>query len=199
MTAANEPVVVFPFATRYPFAHVGRFFGVQPERARLELRGDRLTAVFGPWRVETSVHNIDELEVTGPYAPLKVIGPAHVSLADGGLTFATNADEGLCISFREAVPGLLPVPLVRHSSLTVTVAEPAEVKEVLERTIRAMEQAPSREAATKRLVQSEQDAIEGMSAAELRDRAAALGIENANKLSHDELVEAMESGADQET
>jgi hypothetical protein len=195
---AADPVVVFPFAVSYPFAHLGRLWAVQPERARLELRADDVTAHFGPWRVDTTLDNIRSLEVTGPYAPWKVIGPAHLSLADGGLTFATNADEGLCICFHEAVTGLSPFSVPRHGSLTVTVENPNEVKGVIERTIRAVEQAPSRAAAAERLVQSEQDAIEGMSAAELRDRAAALGIENANKLSHDELVEAMETSAEPE-
>jgi hypothetical protein len=194
----QAPVVVFPFAVTYPFAHLSRLFAVQPERARLELRGDTLTAFFGPWRVETTLHNIASLEVTGPYAPVKVLGPPRLSLADGGLTFATNADAGLCICFRDAVTGLSPLPLPRHGSLTVTVEDPPEVKAVLERTMRAAEQASSRAAAAQRLLQSELDAIEGMSAAELRERAAALGIENANRLSHQELIDAMEEPAEQE-
>jgi hypothetical protein len=196
MTA--DPVVVFPFAVSYPFAHLARLFAVQPEHARLALHGDRLSAVFGRWSLETDLANIESIQVTGPYAPWKVIGPPRLSLADGGLTFATNPDEGLCICFREAVTGLLPLPLLRHGSLTVTVEDPREVKVVLERTIRTAEQASSRAAAAQRLLQIELDAIEGMSAAELRDRATALGIENANKLSHQELIDAMEEPAEHE-
>jgi hypothetical protein len=192
----NEPVVVFPFAVRYPLAHVSRLFAVRPEQARLELQGEHFRALFGPWRVDTILDNVESLEVTGPYAPWKVLGPAHLSFADGGLTFATNADEGLCICFRDAVSGLLPVPWVRHGSLTVTVEDPQGVKGVIERSLRAIEQAPSRAAAAERLVQTEHDAIEAKSTAELRDRAAALGISNVNKLSHQELVDAMESPSD---
>ena len=52
---------------------------------------------------------------------LKTIGPAHLSLADRGLTFATNRDEGVCIRFHEPVKGIDPLGVLRHPALTVTV------------------------------------------------------------------------------
>ena len=194
--AQRLPKVVFPFEVRYPFAHIGRLFGVQPERARLELEGERLTAVFGPWRVETSIDNIESAEATGPYGLLKVVGPAHLSLSDGGLTFATNTESGLCLKFREPVRGLLPMSLVRHGSLTVTVAHPDEVRATLNRAVRSWHETSDRDSAIEAIEQTERDAIEGSTTAELRKRADALGISNTSALSHAELVEAMEAGAE---
>jgi len=87
---------------------------------------------FGPWRVETTVDNVRSTTITGPYQPLKTVGPAHVSLADRGLTFATNDASGLCIQFREPVPGLEPLGVVRHPSVTVTVADVDGLRAALE-------------------------------------------------------------------
>jgi hypothetical protein len=81
-------------------------------------------ARFGPWLVSTPVANVLATHLTGPYATVKTIGPAHLSLVDLGLTFATNHERGLCIRFRNAVPGLAPTGLIRHPALTVTVDDP---------------------------------------------------------------------------
>jgi hypothetical protein len=71
--------------------------------------------------VSTPVANVLSTTPTGPYATVKTIGPAHVSLRDFGLTFATNRERGLCIRFRRSVPGLAPTGWLRHPALTVTV------------------------------------------------------------------------------
>ena len=99
-------------------------FGVLPATARVELQDGRLVARFGLWRVTSDVANVKGTETTGPYGTLKTIGPAHLSVADRGLTFATNARRGLCISFREPVAGIEPTGRLRHPALTVTVADP---------------------------------------------------------------------------
>jgi hypothetical protein len=39
------------------------------------------------------------------------------------MTMATNPRQGLCIRFREPVPGLAPTSRLRHPGLTVTVAD----------------------------------------------------------------------------
>jgi hypothetical protein len=100
-------------------------FRVSPSSASVDIEdsdeGRVLVARFGFWTVTTPVDNVAQVTVTGPYSPLKTIGPPHVSLVDLGLTFATNRDRGLCIRFRRAVPGLTPTSLVRHPALTVTV------------------------------------------------------------------------------
>jgi hypothetical protein len=102
---------------------------VSPSSAHVDVRtaadGERtLVAHFGPWSVSTPVDNVLATTVTGPYAAVKTMGPAHVSLSDLGLTFASTHERGLCIRFRAAVPGLAPTSLIRHPALTVTVDDP---------------------------------------------------------------------------
>jgi hypothetical protein len=116
----------FRFDTWYRLAAVP--FGIAPSSAHVDVEtsptGDKmLVAHFGPWSVATPVSNVAGTTITGGYSPVKTIGPPHLSLADLGLTFATNSERGLCIRFRDAVPGLAPTSLVRHPALTVTVED----------------------------------------------------------------------------
>ena len=97
--------------------------GVVPATAHVDVEDGRLEARFGLWRVSTPLSNVTGTEASGPYNPLKTVGPAHLSLADRGLTFATNSARGLCIRFREPVPGIEPTGRLRHPGLTVTVAD----------------------------------------------------------------------------
>jgi hypothetical protein len=142
--AASEapPVEHTPYSLRFGFRFDPWYrlaalpFGVSPGSAHVDVRssadGERvLLARFGPWQVSTPVANVLATDVTGPYATVKTIGPAHVSLTDLGLTFATNRARGLCIRFRNAVPGIAPVSLVRHPALTVTVEDPEALARVL--------------------------------------------------------------------
>ncbi|HEX2047705.1 MAG TPA: hypothetical protein VHF27_08075 [Acidimicrobiales bacterium] len=98
-------------------------FGLTPGTTGVEVEGDRLLARFGLWRLSTPLANVEGTEVTGPYSPVKTIGPAHLSIADRGVTFATNSRRGLCIRFREPVPAIEPTGRLRHPALTVTVAD----------------------------------------------------------------------------
>lgn len=98
-------------------------FGVTESRTGVDVEDGRLVARYGFWRLETGLENVAGVEVSGPYRLLTTIGPAHLSLADLGLTFASNRDRGLCIKFREPVPGLVPTERLRHPGLTVTVAD----------------------------------------------------------------------------
>lgn len=79
---------------------------------------------FGPWTVRTPRENIAGVELSGPYAWVKTAGPARLSFADKGLTFATNGKAGVCLKFVQPVRGLDPLGLIRHPGLTLTVAEP---------------------------------------------------------------------------
>ena len=97
--------------------------GITPRTAQVEVDGDRLVARFGLWHVSTPLTNVEGTETSGPYSPFKTVGPAHLSVADRGLTFATNSRRGLCIRFREPVPGIEPTGRLRHPGLTVTVAD----------------------------------------------------------------------------
>ena len=92
---------------------------------------ETLDARFGPWRVSTPVANVADVEATGPYAFWKTAGPARLAITDRGLTFATNGDRGVLISFRTPVRGLDPLGVLRHPELTVTVAEVDSLVELL--------------------------------------------------------------------
>jgi hypothetical protein len=124
MTTANRPDR-FPFAFTRAYRLAALPFGVTPARAAVLVDHDAgsLTARFGLWRLQTSLDNVLVTEVTGPYQLLKTVGPAHLSFTDRGLTMATNPDRGLCIRFREPVPGIEPTGRIRHPGLTVTVAD----------------------------------------------------------------------------
>lgn len=113
----------FPFRFDPAYRWLARPFGVTPERAWVEVGDERLEARYGPWRVRTPLSNIAAAEVTGPYSFLKTAGPARLAITDRGLTFASNRDRGVRITFRERVPGIDPVRLIRHPELTVTVLD----------------------------------------------------------------------------
>jgi hypothetical protein len=122
VTDTSSEVTRFDFA----FATVHRpllaSVGVTPATAQVVLTDDRLVARFGPWLCTTPYGNITDACVTGPYTAVKAIG-ARLSLTDSGLTFGTNTDRGVCISFERAVRGLDPLGVMRHPALTVTVED----------------------------------------------------------------------------
>lgn len=111
----------FSFAPRYQ--RVARVFGITPSTAWVEVNDERFQARFGPWRVSTPLHNITDVAITGPYAFVKTAGPARLAITDRGLTFATNGEQGVLISFATPIRGLDPLGVLRHPELTVTVAE----------------------------------------------------------------------------
>lgn len=108
--------------------------GVRPERDGVWLDDDLLVATFGPWRLSTPTSNISEVHVTGPYSAWRAIGP-RLSLADRGLTFGSATDRGVCVHFHRPVPGIEPSGLLRHPTLTVTVAHPGLLVEALRHSI----------------------------------------------------------------
>ena len=111
----------FRFAPIYRQA--AALFTITPDTAWVEVDADNLRARFGPWRVQTPLSNIADVAITGPYALLKTAGPARLAITDRGLTFATNGDRGVLITFRRPVPGLEPTGWLRHPELTVTVSD----------------------------------------------------------------------------
>jgi hypothetical protein len=140
----SEPPAVehAPYSLRFGFRFDSWYrlaalpFGVSPSSAHVDVRTSAegealLVARFGPWQVSTPVTNVLSTTVSGPYSTVKTIGPAHVSLTDLGLTFATNRERGLCIRFRNSVPGVAPTGLIRHPALTVTVEDPDGLARVL--------------------------------------------------------------------
>lgn len=127
--ASDERTFAFLFAG--PYRPAALLFGVTPRTASVVLGGGRLRARFGPWHVETPLSNVTSARITGPYSFIKAAGPAHLSLADRGLTMATNGDSGVCIEFAEPVAGIEPLGLLRHPALTVTVADGAGLLDAL--------------------------------------------------------------------
>lgn len=106
-------------------------FGVMSGTALVEVADGHLTARFGPWILRTPLSNVVGCQRTGPFSVRKTAGPARLSMADGGLTFATNAEAGLCLCFREPVAGLEPFGVIRHPALTLTVADLADLERSL--------------------------------------------------------------------
>ena len=121
----------FRFAPAYRLP--ARAFGITPTTAFVDVGEAEFDAHFGPWRVSTPLANIADVAVTGHYALLKTAGPARLAITDRGLTFATNGDRGVLISFRTPVRGLDPLGILRHPELTVTVAEADRLAQLLSR------------------------------------------------------------------
>lgn len=94
--------------------------GVTSATAHVMVTDDRLVARFGPWLCSTSLSNVVDVCVTGPYSAVKAIG-ARLSMTDRGLTFGTTTEGGVCITFDQPVTGLDPLGVLRHPALTVTV------------------------------------------------------------------------------
>jgi hypothetical protein len=115
--------VRFDFAFAPEYRRAASLFGVTPEKAWVEIGDTDLEAHFGRWRVRTPLANITDVAVTGPYRFFKTAGPARLAVTDRGLTFATNGERGVRISFRDKVLGMERLGLIRHPELTVTVAD----------------------------------------------------------------------------
>jgi hypothetical protein len=118
-----------PGAGQFEMAFDPRFrlplaaLGVTPATAHVTLTPDRLVACFGPWVCHTAPSNVRAVSLTGPYHWYRAIGP-RLSLADHGFTFGTNTTRGVCLQLRDPVPGINPISLIGHPSLTLTVADP---------------------------------------------------------------------------
>jgi hypothetical protein len=120
----------FPFRFHPLLAPAALAVGVTPFTAHVDV-DDELHVRFGPWSLRTPLSNVTDVRRTGPYAWWKVVGPARVSAADRGVTFATTNEAGVCVRFREPVPAALPGGVLRHPGATVTVARPDELVELL--------------------------------------------------------------------
>ena len=103
-----------------------------PGRAGVTVTADRLIARYGPWSLESPLDNIVEVCVTRDYQWYKAIGPRG-SFVDRGLTFGTTTAGGVCVRFRDPIPGIEPFGVVRHPGLTMTVEDIEGLAEVLRR------------------------------------------------------------------
>lgn len=125
----------FPFAFELAMRAPALVLCVRPDTTDVAVGGNDLTIRFGRWTLETPLTNVAGASVTGPYSWLKVAGPPRLSLADGGITFATTTRAGVCIRFHEPVRAALPIGLLRHPAATVTVAETDRLVEALQAAI----------------------------------------------------------------
>ena len=103
-----------------------------PSTTWVEVDETRLRARFGFWTLDTPRANVKDVTTTGGYSFIRTAGPAHLSLADHGVTFATNGDRGVCVCFHEPVKVLDPTGRLRHPGATFTVADPDALVAALE-------------------------------------------------------------------
>jgi hypothetical protein len=174
----------FAFEPEYRLA--GRMLGIGPDTCSVVVDDRYLRVHFGPWAVATRLENVAGASVTGPYQRLKTLGPPHLSLADRGLTFATNHHEGVCVRLVHAVRGIEPLGLIRHPAVTVTVEDPAGLASLLS------EVAAARAPETSTLVEELHDDLFGLTASELRRRVRRLGVSGTARMSKAELIELLD-------
>jgi len=115
----------FPFAFDRSYRLPALVFGIVPATTWVEVADGELRARFGPWSLRTPLANVDTATETGGFAFLKTAGPAHLSFADRGVTFATNGDRAACVTFHEPVRAIDPTGRILHPGATFTVADPA--------------------------------------------------------------------------
>lgn len=118
------PIQVYPFRFAESYRLAAIPFGVTPTTAEVILTEEQLEVRFGPWQLRTPRANVASVQPVSGFSWPKTAGPAHLSLADRGITFATNGDQGVCVTFHEPVPAIEPTGWVRHPGMTVTVADP---------------------------------------------------------------------------
>ena len=108
-----------------------RPFGITPRSTTVEVGPAWLFVRFGPWRLLTPRSNIASAEVTGGFSWAKTAGPPHLSLSDRGVSFTTNGDRALCLSFHEPVPAIDPTATITHPGATLSVADPEGLADAL--------------------------------------------------------------------
>jgi hypothetical protein len=126
-----EAVEGFDFAFAPSYALAGRAFGITPRTTTVEVGPEWLYVRYGPWRLVTPRSNIASAEVTGGFQWIKTAGPPHLSFSDRGVSFTTNGDRALCLSFHEPVPAIDPTATITHPGATLAVADPEGLAEAL--------------------------------------------------------------------
>ena len=116
-------VQAFPFDFDPRVRSLLRLIGVTPSTALAVVGREVLRVRFGPYLLDTTLDNVADVTVTGPYRAYRAIGP-RLSLADRGVTFGTNARSGVCVRFRAPVGALAGARRLRHPGMTVTLADP---------------------------------------------------------------------------
>jgi hypothetical protein len=135
MSAASHAAERFPFAWAPAYRRAARPFGIEPDNAWVAIDEREILARYGRWSLRTPLANVTAIELTGPYRFIKTAGGPRLGITDFGLTFASNGERGVLITFARRVRGVGPIP---HGELTVTVADPSALSALLrERTAAA--------------------------------------------------------------
>ena len=122
----------FPFRFASSYRLPALVFGITPATAWVEVDERELRARFGPWSLRTPRTNVVSVQETGHFGYLKTAGPAHLSFADRGVTFATNGERAACVLFDHPVRVLDPTGRLVHPGATFTVADPPALIAALE-------------------------------------------------------------------
>ncbi|MCP3423783.1 SRPBCC family protein [Nocardioides pinisoli] len=128
---AHEAVESFDFAFAPTYVAPARAFGVTPATTTVEVGPDWLFVRYGPWRLVTPRSNIASAELTGGFSWVKTAGPPHLSFTDRGVSFTTNGDRALCVTFHEPVPAIDPTGTITHPGATLAVADPRRLASAL--------------------------------------------------------------------
>ncbi|WP_148613493.1 hypothetical protein [Nocardioides rubriscoriae] len=121
MTSPRPDRFDFAFAPSYRVPAL--LLGITGSTAWAELGPDALTVRFGLWRLRTPLANVAAVHRTGDFAFLKTAGPPHLSFADRGVTFATNGDQAVCLTFHQPVPAIDPTRRITHPGATLTLRD----------------------------------------------------------------------------
>lgn len=119
-----EQVKTFEFAFAPSYALAGRFFAITPASTTVEVGPQWLYVRYGPWRLLTPRANVAGTDVTEDFAWVKTAGPPHLSFSDRGISFTTNGERALCVSFHEPVAAIDPSGTILHPGATLSVADP---------------------------------------------------------------------------
>ena len=92
----------FPIRLQPSMRPILFLFGVRRSRAVVRIEEDRLIAVFGFFRAETTLSNISRWDITGPYRWIRAVGVRR-TLGTGDLSFGGSAHGGLRLHFREPI------------------------------------------------------------------------------------------------
>ena len=94
----------FPIRLQPSMRPILLLFGVRRSRAVVRIEGDGLVAVFGFFRAETTLANIERWDITGPYRWLRAVGVRR-TIGTSDLSFGGSAHGGLLPPFPEAGQG----------------------------------------------------------------------------------------------
>jgi hypothetical protein len=129
--ATPESVRSFDFGFDPAYAVAARPFGIRPATTGVEVGPRWLYVRYGPWRLVTPRDNIASTELTGGFSFVKTAGPPHLSFSDRGVSFTTNGDAALCLTFREPVPAIDPTATITHPGATLAVSDPQGLADAL--------------------------------------------------------------------